>query len=164
MQSQLADGRIVDQLVGEIQKVEGSYHRLVLLVGPVGSGKSAALRLAAERVSGRLLNLNLELSRQLLDLTVEQRALRFAQVLDEVLGPAKSPVFLNRIEMIFDPAFQQDPIRLLRQLSRVRTIVAAWSGTIEGPSLTYAEAGHREYQRRPREGLSLIEMPPGDAG
>lgn len=46
-----------------------AYHRLVLLVGPVGAGKETVLRVAAERCDGRLINVNLELSRRLLDLT-----------------------------------------------------------------------------------------------
>lgn len=154
-----ADERVVERLVKEIRRARTSYHRLVLLVGPMDSGKAAAMRLAAERVGGRLMNMNLQLSRRLLDLTTRQRALRLAQVVDDIVGNDASPVFLHRIEMIFDPAFQQDPLRLLRQLSRTRTVVAAWSGMVEGAFLTYAEVGHPEYQRQPVEDLVLVEMP-----
>lgn len=153
-----ADELAVERLVGEIRRVRSSYHPLVLLVGAAGSGRAAVIRLAAERVAGRIINLNLELSRRLLDVPAEQRPLRFAQILDEFLGPDASPVFLLRIEMIFDPAFQQDPVRLLRHLSRTRTLVATWSGRVKGAFLTYAEAGHPEYRRYPVDGLSLIEM------
>ena len=159
----MSDHPIVERLLTEVHRVRTAYHRLVLVVGPAGAGKGAVLRLAAEQTHGRLINVNLELSRQLLDLTTEQRALRFARVLHEVLGPDRSPAFLHRIEMIFDPAFQQDPLRLLRQLSRTRTVVAAWSGTVEGAFLTYAEAGHPEYQRHGTEGLSVVEMPAASA-
>lgn len=148
----------VDRLVDEIRRVRSSYHPLVLLVGPAGSGRASVLRLAAEQVEGRVMNLNLELSRGLLDVPAEQRPLRFAQVLDEILSPDVAPALLDRIEMVFDPAFQQDPVRLLRHLSRTRTVVAAWSGRIEGAFLTYAEPGHPEYRRYPVEDLSLIEM------
>ena len=157
-----ADERVVEQLVREIRRVQTSYHRLVLLVGPADSGKATTLQLAAERVGGRLANLNRKLSRRLLDLTAGQRALKFAQILDETLGQDGLPVFLYRIEMIFDPAFRQDPIRLLRKLSKTRTVVAAWSGPVECGYLTYAEVGHREYQRHPVKDLAVIEMPTRD--
>lgn len=157
-----ADEPVVERLVAEIRTVQTSYHRLVLLVGPTDSGKGTALQQAADRVGGRLLNLNLEMSRRLLDLTTGQRALKFAQVLDETLGQDESPVFIHRTELIFDPAFQQDPVRLLRQLSKTRTVVAAWNGLVECGHLTYAEVGHAEYQRHQVEDLALIEMPTPD--
>lgn len=153
-----ADELAVERLVEEIRRVRSNYHPLVLLVGPAGSRRAAVLRLAAEQLAGRIINLNLELSRRLLDVPAEQRPLSFAPILDELLGPDASPVFLHRIEMIFDPAFQQDPIRLLCHLSRTRTLVAAWNGRVEGAILTYAEPGHPEYRRYPVDGLSLIEM------
>ena len=126
-----ADERTVERLVREANSVWTNYHRLVLLVAPVGSGKTIVLRKTAEHLvslDGRFVNLNLELSRRLLEFTAEQRALRLAQILDEVLGGDDTTVVLSRTEILFDPAFQQDPLRLLRHLSRVRTLVAAWSG------------------------------------
>lgn len=153
-----ADERVAERLIKGIRRVRSSYYPLVLLVGPAGSGRAAVLRLVAEQIEGRVMNLNLELSRRLLDVPAEQRPLRFARILDELLGPDASPAFLDRIEMIFDPAFQQDPVRLLRHLSRTRPLVVAWSGRVEGAILTYAEPGHPEYRRYPVDGLSLIEM------
>ena len=153
-----ADERTVERLVKEADRAGTNYHRLVLLVAPVGSGKTNVLRKVTEHLDGRCVNLNLELSRRLLELTTEQRALRLAQILDEVLGGDDTTVFLCRTEILFDPAFQQDPLRLLRHLSRVRTVVAAWSGAIQRSFLTYAEPGHREYRRFPHEGLALVEM------
>lgn len=152
------DALAVERLVEAIRRVQSSYYPLVLLVGASGSRRAAVVRLAAERVAGRVMNANLELSRRLLDVPAEQRPLRFGRILDELLGPNASPAFLDRIEMIFDPVFQQDPVRLLRHLSRTRPLVAAWSGRVEGAFLTYAEPGHPEYRRYPVDGLSLIGM------
>ena len=156
-----ADEGIVQQLVGEIRTAERSYHRLVLLVGPVGLGKTATLRRVAEQVGGRLVNLNLELSHRMLDLTAEQRVLRFGRVLDDVLGRDASTICLVRTELLFDPAFRQDPLRQLQQLSRARTVVAAWSGAVEGSFLTYAEPAHPEYRRLPLGDLKLVELSQG---
>ena len=160
MESHVVDSRLVERLVGEVRRVGSSYHRLVLLVAPVGTGKTAVLCQAAEHLGGRLVNLNLELSRRLLDLDLaaRERVLRFFDVFDDVLGLDEPAVFLCHTEMLFDPAFQQDPLRLLRQLSRVRTVVAAWSGAVDGAFLTYAEPWHREHQRYPKDGVALVDM------
>lgn len=161
MTSQDVDSVFVERLVRTIRAVEASYHRLVLLVAPVGSAKTATLRHASEHLGGHVVNVNLELSRHLLDLSAEQRKLRCARVLDDVLGPDDTTAFLCRTELLFDPAFQHDPLRLMQQLSRRRTVVAAWSGAVDGAFLTYAEPGHPEYRRCPVDGLVWVEAPRG---
>ena len=153
---------VVERLLGQMAKVEDGYHRFLLVVGPVGGETPGVLRGAAERVGGRFVNVNLDLSRRLLesDLSAVQRARRLPEVLDDLLGQ-DTPVFLSHTEILFDPAFQQDPLRLLRQLSRVRTVVAAWSGEVDGGLLTYAEPGHPEYQRLPHDGVALVDLAGG---
>lgn len=159
MTSREVDSALVERLAREVRAVEASYHRLVLLVAPVGFGKTVTLRHAAEQLGGHVVNVNLELSRRLLDLSAEQRKLRCAQILDDILGPDDTTAFLCRTEMLFDPAFQHDPLRLLRELSRRRTVVAAWSGAVDGAFLTYAEPGHPEHCRHPADGLVWVEAP-----
>ena len=148
---------VVDRIVAKIRQIENDYHRLVLVVDSSRSGRSEALRMVADRFGSRLMNVNLEVSRKLMDVPVSRRAVTFAQALDEVVAHAGSPVFLYRTALIFDPAFHQDPVRLLRQLSRARTIVAAWDGRVEAGSLTYAEPGHAEYRRHRVDDLAVIE-------
>ena len=156
---------LVESLVAGVRAANDLYFRLVVFAGPSRSGKARVLRRVAERTGGRWLNLNLELSRRLLelDLTAKQRALRLPQVLEDLLGEYGSPVMLCHIEILFDPAFEQDPMRLLKQLSRRRTIVCAWSGVTEGGFLIYGEPGHREYQRCSTEELVLVETKPRKA-
>ena len=43
-----------------------------------------------------------------------------------------------------------DLIHLLQGLGRNRTVVATWSGELDGDSLTYATPGHAEARRCPR--------------
>lgn len=145
-----------EQLIKRIGEAGGQYNRLVLLVGPPGSGKTVAFRGVAEHTGGRLLNLNLELSRLLLDLTARQRALRLSQLLEEALGGDDQLVLLGNIEILFDPALKHDPLGLLQRASRNRTIVAAWSGAMDGGYLTYAEPGHPEFRRYRSRGLLVV--------
>lgn len=51
------------------------YFRLILMAGPAGSGKTSALQEVSARASASLVNVILELSRRMLDLTKRKRAL-----------------------------------------------------------------------------------------
>ena len=86
----------------------------------------------------------------MLDLTERERSLRLPDLLDEVVGRDAALVLLDNIELLFDAAFQHDPLRLLQGVSRNRTIVAAWNGTLENGYLSYAVPDHPEFRRYSR--------------
>lgn len=65
-----------EQITRQIDQAAMLYHRLILIVAPSGAGKTAVLQEVAKRTGFRHINVNLELSRQLLDLTERQRVLQ----------------------------------------------------------------------------------------
>ena len=149
------------QVANRLEQAVVLYYRLVLVVGPAGTGKTAALREVSQAKGFPLLNVNLELSRRLLQLAEKQRALRCAQILGEIVDQADDQtVLLDNLEMICDPSLRQDPLRLLQRLSRNRTVVATWNGEIEGGYLTYATPGHPEYRRYPVSDLLVLAASP----
>lgn len=126
------------------------YHRLVLVIGPAGSGKTRLLQATAAEQGWPLINLNQRLSEQLLELTQRQRALRVPRLVGDVLAGTRAPVMLiDNLELLFSPDLAQDPLRLLQGVARNQTVVASWPGSISGKQLTYAEPSHREYRRYP---------------
>ena len=138
----------------KIGHAENLYHRLVLVVGAEGSGKTSALRDLTECIGAPLVNVNLELSRRLLELTERQRPLRALPLLERIVAETEGDVvLLDNVEILFDTALRQDPLRLLQGLSRSRTVVAAWNGSIEDGHIVYAVPGHPEYRRYPVDGV-----------
>ena len=96
------------------------------------------------------MNVNLDLSRRMLELTERQRSLQILRHLREIVAnDGGEIILLDNIEVIFDVALKQDPLRLLQGLSRNKTIVAAWNGTIVDNSLIYGVPAHPEYRRYP---------------
>ena len=75
-----------EKVLACIDGAEALYHRLILVAGPSGAGKTEALQRVAESVGAPHVNLNLELSRRMLDLTGRERSLRLPDLLDEVVG------------------------------------------------------------------------------
>ena len=141
---------LFEKVIEKLEYAENLYHRLILVVGPQGKGKTSALHDVAMRVNAPLVNINLELSRHLLDLTERQRALQVPRLLDQIVAqPESDAILLDNIEILFDVALKQDPLRLLQGLSRNRTVVATWSGSIENEHLLYAGPHHPEYRRYP---------------
>ncbi|MBN2034581.1 MAG: BREX-3 system P-loop-containing protein BrxF [Deltaproteobacteria bacterium] len=151
-----ADG-IPSQIIDKIEQAIGLYHRLVLVVAPSGAGKTDALKEVHRHLGAPFLNVNLEISRRMLDLTVRQRALQVSRLVEEILGDSNGEVvLLDNMEILFDPSLQQDPLRLLLSLSRNRTLVVSWNGEIKNNTLSYGEPGHPEYQRYTVENFLVI--------
>jgi len=141
---------LADQIMRKVKEIDERYHRLLLVVAPSASGKTTALREVRDRTGAPLTNVSLELSRQMLELTERQRALRLPELVRECAGKDKGEMALfDNTEIIFDVCLKQDPLRLLQNLSRNQNVVAAWNGAIEKDFLTYAVPGHPEYRRYP---------------
>ncbi len=100
---------LADRLIRKIDQAADLYHRLVILVAPAGAGKTAALRTVHERSAAPLVNVNLELSRQLLDLTSRQRSLQLPLRLANIVAASVAEVtLLDNIEILFDITLKQD--------------------------------------------------------
>lgn len=148
---------LADRVIKRIGQAAELYHRLVMLVAPAGAGKTAALQDVHERTAAPLVNVNLELSRRMLDLTERQRALQLPRLLAEIVGAsAADVVLLDNVEVLFDVSLKQDPLRLLQGLSRNKTVVATWSGSIDGEHMVYATPGHPEYKRYPLQDFLVV--------
>ena len=151
-----AQGIPVETILAGIRASADLYHRLILVAGLSGSGKTATLRTVAVHTGAQVVNLNLQLSRRLLDLTERGRALEVPGALDEILGRDKLLVLLDNTEILFEPSLRQDPLRVLQHASRNRTIVASWNGTVDDRYLSYADPGHPEHRRYPIGGLVIV--------
>ena len=153
------------QIHDALPKTKDSYYKLILAVGPARAGKTEALSELASRNCWPRLNVNLRLSEKLLDLTHRQRAVRIASILDDTIRAEDAEVILlDNIELLFAQELAQDPLRLLQSLSRNRTIIAAWPGTFDGTSLSYAEPGHPEARRYPTPQAVIVKSSDKEQG
>jgi hypothetical protein len=152
-----------ERILARVPDTADLYHRLLLVVGPPRTGKTAALQELANTEEWPLINVNLRLSERLLELAQKQRALRVPRLLGDLVADTSADVvMLDNIELLFSPELSQDPLRLLQGLSRNRTVIATWGGDLENEYLTYAEPGHPEAKRYPSPDAVCVRVK-GDA-
>jgi hypothetical protein len=148
---------LADRVIDKINQASELYHRLVILVAPAGGGKTSVLNAVHDQTSAPLINVNLELSRRMLDLTERQKALELPRIFSEIVNELSSEVvLLDNIEIIFDPSLKQDPLRLLQGISRNKTVVAAWDGKIDHGHIVYAVPGHPEHKKYPANDIMIV--------
>lgn len=151
----------MDELASAIDEVANGYHRLVLLVAPIASGKSNRMRSLSSDRGWPLINVNQVLAERLLELDARERVIQCKRVLsDAIAGTDSQTVLLDNVEMLFEEHLQQDPLRLFQSLSRTTTLVVAWPGEFDGRYLGFADPGHRDYRRYHDPEARVVTMQP----
>jgi hypothetical protein len=152
---------VADEVLTRIGQVQGLANQLVLVVGPGGSGKTRALREVAQRGSFPYVSVGTALGEALLDVPPTERPRRVASGLEDLVRDLGPVVVLDNLEILFEPSLRVEPLSLLDAVSRSRTVVAAWSGSLTGTTLTYAESGYPEYRAYPRGQHVFVETGTG---
>lgn len=61
--------------------------------------------------------------------------------------PQTGSVYLTGYEMLFDPRYEINVLRLFVDLARYNKLIIKWLGKANGATLTYAEQGYPDYKR-----------------
>lgn len=149
------------QLYSLLSTLSHQYHRLLLVAGLHGVGKTRLLKELSRQEKIPYLNVNLELSQRLLELTTKERPLRVRRLLAQLIDSHPEPALaLDNIELLFEPSLHQEPLTLLQELSRNKSLVVAWGGRYDQQNweLSYAEPGHPEYRRYERPEVLIVSV------
>ena len=106
------------------------------------------------------LSVGRELSVKLLSETSRRRSLVANQWLKTRLSKSgSSPVLCTEVDLLFDPAFDLDPLNLFRHIGRVKRLVVTWPGIYQDHALSYAVPEHSHYRiwRRPAVPITVLE-------
>lgn len=156
---------IIGDLITAIQTVQSDRHKLIILLGKFGAGKTAILKQTADEVGGKYLNLNMELSEKLLGIPTSQYldGTTVHAIIDQLCedaSPHQEPLFVDNLEILFSPELGKiNPIDTFKRISRERPVVIALPAYRQGSSAIYSTSGHEDYVVMPLEEYIVIEIP-----
>lgn len=151
---------MIEKLEHLVDDITSLNSKLVLLVGPPRSGKSALLHQLSERRDAPVLNVGEALGRQLLAIPSTRRHLQAADFLKDLVDEIarQGVLLLDNIELLFDRTLQLNPLDLLKRHAHARRVIAVWPGELRERRLSYAATGHPEHQDYGIDGLVPFEI------
>ncbi len=91
------------------------------------------------------LNLNIRLAEELVKYPAEQRSQRANDEVMAIVSQCSSPTLLEDYEILFDPRYDIDVIKVFIEIARRQKVVVKWCGRLNGDSLEYATPDDKDY-------------------
>lgn len=136
---------LLEKIENSISLVAERYYKQIF-VYDYSDGKS--VKKFAKTHSLPYINVNIEISQLLKDVSVDRRSFRITEVFHHLIDKyPESVICLDYYELLFDSSLAIDPMILIKNNSRYKTLIISWRGKIIGDALIHAEPGHPEYKK-----------------
>ncbi len=155
------------RVIEAIRTVAADRHKLVILLGNFGVGKTSLLKDIEDEIGGKYVNLNLQLTERLLALPRSQyndgvTVNRLVDELCDELSPDGRPLLVDNIEILFSPDLGKiNPIDTFKRIARQRSVVLAMPARRQGAYVEYSALGREDHMRIPIEDYVTLEMEEG---
>ena len=132
---------------GRLLTFKEKIHGLVILFGQSGSGKTTLLQKWADYPEYSYLTIGSLISERTRGSARTEWPDTIQKEFQHAVESAEGDTVLcDNLELLFASDLSLDPLRLLKQASRRKAVVAAWNGSYDGSTLSYAAPGHDEYR------------------
>ena len=133
------------RLIKKISDVRNRYYKLLLVVGKHSSGKTTILKKIQQEMQCPLFNLNYEISNKLHDVPRNDWDMHIDSVIGELSSVKDQQILIDNIEILFSPAFNLNPLKILKRLSRTHVVIASWPGSYSDDQLFHGDIMDDEY-------------------
>ncbi|MQR86861.1 BREX-3 system P-loop-containing protein BrxF [Bacillus megaterium] len=94
------------------------------------------------------ININIKLSQLIQDTPIKLRTYQITGALQQLIDAYSDKVIcLDYYELLFEPSLAVDPLLLIKNISRNKTLIVSWRGKIADNTFIHAEPGHPEYKK-----------------
>lgn len=151
---------LIDNLLTEVKvaldRADYQSYKLILVTIPEDFRREIEVEILNNSIG--FVNLSKELARKLVSLSIRERVRRLEAEVDKIANDCGSSVWLTKLDVLFEPALDNDPMRLLKGIAKSKTVVAIWPGEITETSVVYSKPGKPDYKTYPLKELNDIQV------
>ncbi len=91
-------------------------------------------------------SINIEMAKKLSAVKPNRRTMRMEKCFQQVLGGLPDNVVIRDFDVMFNPDYAVDVLKIMSSAVKAKAFRAIWSGRCEDGRLIYAEEGYRDYK------------------
>ncbi|EGU39460.1 BREX-3 system P-loop-containing protein BrxF [Vibrio scophthalmi] len=160
MSTSITSFRLTDQLLQHVQNacLEAEYRSFKLILVIIPKELHREIEVEVLNNSIRLVNLSKELARKLISLSIMDRVKLLEVEVDKIANDCGSSVWLTKLDVLFEPSLENDPMMLLKMVTKSHAVVAIWPGEITETSVVYSKPGKSDYKTYLLKELNDIQV------
>ncbi|MBC8002457.1 MAG: BREX-3 system P-loop-containing protein BrxF [Opitutaceae bacterium] len=143
-------------LAETMRHASSARHRLVLVVGEAGSGKTAFLQSIATAHTMQFLSLGEPLGIRLLEASPRTRPLVIEENVRQLLNGDSRGVCIDTTDILFSPDLRCDPLRLACSISQNMFVAFSLTGRVEGKRFIRGYPDHPEFYSEELPSIPVI--------
>jgi len=144
-----------------IQLAANGRHKLVLVIGESGTGKSKLLGEVASELQFQLLNLGTLLGTRLQTVAPKKRPLAIEDIVRESIHPDRIGTCIDNTDILFAPSLKCDPLRFAHSISQNSTVIYALHGRVDGKRFIRGYPDHPEFYSEELPPVAVISVERG---
>ncbi|OBT26961.1 BREX-3 system P-loop-containing protein BrxF [Vibrio splendidus] len=160
MSTSITSFRRAEQLLQHVQNacLEAEYRSFKLILVTMPKDLHRELEVEILNNSIRLVNLSKDLAHKLVSLSIRDRVRRLEAEVEKVTNDCGSSVWLTKLDVLFEPSLENDPMVLLKMVAKSQAVVAIWPGEITETSMVYSKPGKPDYKTYLLKELNDIQV------
>lgn len=149
-----------ERLLKAIKSASNDHFKLIIISGGFKSGKTHLLKKLAIDFEYLYLNLNLLLSKKLLQINEDSYVTQSQDVIKEIFDDLNDKIILvDNIELLFSKEVASlNPVEVFKNLARDKLIIMSLPGKLKGDKIEYSTLDRIDYKLMDVSGLTVIHM------